>query len=143
MGRSKRKTGYLWSVLRDDRGWKGSAPTGMVFNYRPGRKGEYAEEILDCFNGTIQVDAMVACSHLATLDRTGGGPLGLAFCWAHGRRKLIKAKPKGGIPRGVGAETPQIRSSRRDRDTVNNVSPIIIITTATSTAYNMSRLPAL
>ena len=25
-------------------------------------------------------------------------PLGLAFCWAHGRRKLIKAKPKKGSP---------------------------------------------
>tara|TARA_R100001369_G_scaffold57543_2_gene84394 strand:+ start:1028 stop:1138 length:111 start_codon:yes stop_codon:yes gene_type:complete len=24
--------------------------------------------------------------------------LRLAFCWAHGRRKLIKAKPKKGSP---------------------------------------------
>jgi transposase len=28
----------------------------------------------------------------------GGDPLRLAFCWAHGRRKLIKAKPKKGSP---------------------------------------------
>ncbi|WP_376743739.1 IS66 family transposase [Ensifer canadensis] len=97
-GRGKTKTGYLWAVLRDDRGWNGSAPPGVVFHYRPGRKGEYAAEILDGFNGTIQVDAYGGYSHLATPDRAGGDPLRLAFCWAHGRRKLIKAKPKKGSP---------------------------------------------
>src|SRR6056297_1573836 len=54
-GRGKTKTGYFWAVLRDDRGWSGSSPPGVVFHYRPGRKGEYAEEILSGFNGTIQV----------------------------------------------------------------------------------------
>ncbi|WP_186400806.1 IS66 family transposase [Stappia sp. P2PMeth1] len=97
-GRGKTKTGYLWAILRDDRGWNGSAPPGVAFHYRPGRKGEYAAEILDGFNGTIQVDAYGGYSHLATPDRTGGEPLKLAFCWAHGRRKLIKAKPKKGSP---------------------------------------------
>ncbi len=97
-GRGKTKTGYLWAVLRDDRGWNGSAPSGVVFHYRPGRKGEYAAEILDGFNGTIQVDAYGGYSHLATTDRIGGAPLKLAFCWAHGRRKLIKATPKSGSP---------------------------------------------
>lgn len=97
-GRGKTKTGYLWAVLRDDRGWNGSAPPGVVFHYRPGRKGEYAAEILDGFNGTIQVDAYGGYSHLATSDRMGGDPLKLAFCWAHGRRKLIKATPKSGSP---------------------------------------------
>jgi transposase len=97
-GRGKTKTGYLWAVLRDDRGWNGSAPSGVVFHYRPGRKGEYAAEILEGFNGTIQVDAYGGYSHLATSDRVGGDPLKLAFCWAHGRRKLIKAAPKSGSP---------------------------------------------
>ena len=97
-GRGKTKTGYLWAVLRDDRGWNGPAPPGVVFHYRPGRKGEYAAEILKGFNGTIQVDAYGAYTHLATSKRPGGDPLRLAFCWAHGRRKLIKAKPKKGSP---------------------------------------------
>jgi transposase len=97
-GRGKTKTGYLWAVLRDDRGWNGPAPPGVVFHYRPGRKGEYAAEILDGFNGTIQVDAYGGYTHLATPKRTGGKPLQLAFCWAHGRRKLIAAKPKKGSP---------------------------------------------
>lgn len=41
-GRGKTKTGYLWAVLRDERGWSGLEPPGVVFHYRPGRKGEYA-----------------------------------------------------------------------------------------------------
>ena len=97
-GKGKTKTGYLWAVLRDDRGWNGPAPPGVVFHYRPGRKGEYAAEILEGFNGTIQVDAYGAYTHLATPKRPGGDPLRLAFCWAHGRRKLIKATPKKGSP---------------------------------------------
>ena len=97
-GRGKTKTGYLWAVLRDDRGWNGPAPPGVVFHYRPGRKGEYADEILTGFDGTIQVDAYGGYTHLAKPDRKGGKPLQLAFCWAHGRRKLIKAKPKKGSP---------------------------------------------
>jgi len=97
-GRGKTKTGYLWAVLRDDRGWNGTAPPGVVFHYRPGRKGEYAAEILTGFNGTIQVDAYGGYSHLATPKRPGGDPLRLAFCWAHGRRKLVKAAPKKGSP---------------------------------------------
>lgn len=97
-GKGKTTTGYLWAVLRDDRCWNGPAPPGVVFHYRPGRKGEYAAEILNGFNGTIQVNAYGAYTHLATPKRPGGAPLRLAFCWAHGRRKLIKAKPKKGSP---------------------------------------------
>ena len=95
-GRGKTKTGYLWAVLRDERGWNGPAPPGVVFHYRPGRKGAYADEMLTGFSGTIQVDAYGGYTHLAKPDRQGGEPLKLAFCWAHGRRKLIKAKPKKG-----------------------------------------------
>jgi transposase len=108
-GKGKTKTGYLWAVLRDDRGWGGTAPPGVVFHYRPGRKGEYAAEILAGFNGTIQVDAYGGYSHLATPKRTGGDPLRLAFCWAHGRRKLIKAKPK---KRSTRSRTPSAGQAR-------------------------------
>jgi len=111
-GRGKTKTGYLWAVLRDDRGWNGPAPPGMVFHYRPGRKGEYAAEISDGFNGTIQgeagqqtvrgtvcpTNAYGGYTHLATPKRTGGKPLQPAFCRAHGRRKPIAAKPRKGSP---------------------------------------------
>jgi len=97
-GRGKTKTGYLWAVLRDDRGWAGPQPPGVVFHYRPGRSGEHAEDILTGFEGTIQVDAYGGYDRLSKPDRTGGKPLKLAFCWSHGRRKLIEAKPKAGSP---------------------------------------------
>ena len=97
-GRGTTKTGYLWAVLRDDRGWGGPAPPGVVFHYHPGRGGQYASDILAGFEGTIQVDAYGAYTHLSKPSRPGGKPLKLAYCWAHGRRKLIEAKPKAGSP---------------------------------------------
>lgn len=97
-GRGKTKTGYLWAMLRDDRGWGGPAPPGVVFHYHPGRGGQYASDILAGFEGTIQVDAYGAYTHLFKPSRPGGKPLKLAYCWAHGRRKIIEAKPKAGSP---------------------------------------------
>ncbi len=121
-GRGKTKTGYLWAVLRDDRGWNGSASSGVVFHYRLGRKGEYAAEILDGFNGTIQVDAYGGYSHLATSDRNGGDPLKLAFCWSHGRRKLIKATPKSGSPI-VGEALVRIAALYKIEDSIRGSDP--------------------
>lgn len=97
-GRGRTKTGYFWTVLRDDRGWRGPSPPGVVFHYHPGRGGKYADEILTGFNGTIQVDAYGAYTHLATEKRVGGKPLTLAYCWAHGRRRLIQSVSKKGSP---------------------------------------------
>ena len=146
-GRGKTKTGHLWAVLRDDRGWNGPAPPGVVFPLPPRPKGRIRRRNPDRLqrhdpgplswfaskplpgNGCLQRPAFnlihqislfafdqrerqrtsVSCSrrgalwrlyspHLATPKRTGGEPLRLAFCRAHGRRKLIKAKPKKGSP---------------------------------------------
>lgn len=97
-GRGKTKTGYFWAVLRDDPGWHGPSPPGVVFHCRPGRSGEYAAEILKGFNRTIQVDAYGGYTALGTSKRTDGKPLRLAYCWSHGRRALIKAQPKSGSP---------------------------------------------
>jgi transposase len=42
-GRGRTKTGYLWALARDDRGWGGDDPPGVVFTYAPGRAGQNAE----------------------------------------------------------------------------------------------------
>jgi len=55
-GRGKTKKGYFWALARDDRGWSGPEPPGVIFNYAPGRGGKYAEQFLICFDGTLQVD---------------------------------------------------------------------------------------
>jgi transposase len=83
-GKEKSKAGDVWAVLKDDWGWGGSAPPGVVLRYRHGRKEEYASEILDGLGGTIQVDVYGGYEHLATPKRAGCTPLRLAFCSAHG-----------------------------------------------------------
>jgi hypothetical protein len=54
-GRGRTKTGYLWVVARDDRGWSGNDPPGIVYHYAPGRSGKHAERLLQGFDGILQV----------------------------------------------------------------------------------------
>ena len=97
-GRGRMKTGYLWAVLRDDRGHGGADPPIVVYHYAPGRGGEHAEQILGGFNGVLQVDGYAGYHRLARPERKGGAPLRLAWCWSHGRREIIAATPKAGSP---------------------------------------------
>lgn len=86
-GRGRTKTGYLWALARDDRGWGGRDPPGVVYCYAPGRGGKYAEAFVDGFSGILQVDGYAGYRRLKRSDRDGGA-LTLAYCWAHARRKL-------------------------------------------------------
>jgi len=97
-GRGRTKTGYLWAVLRDDRGHGGADPPIVVYHYAPGRGGEHAERILEGFDGVLQVDGYGGYHRLARPERKGGAPLQLAWCWSHGRREVIAATPKAGSP---------------------------------------------
>jgi transposase len=97
-GRGRTKTGYLWAVLRDDRGHGGADPPLVVYHYAPGRSGEHAERILEGFDGVLQVDGYGGYHRLARPGRRGGAPLRLAWCWSHGRREIIAATPKAGSP---------------------------------------------
>ena len=85
-GRRKTKTGYFWALARDDRPWLGQAPPGVAFTYASGRGGKYATEILQGFDGILQVDGYAGYNRL--LDRQKNGDIQLAYCWAHARRKL-------------------------------------------------------
>ncbi|MFV0409432.1 MAG: IS66 family transposase [Paracoccus sp. (in: a-proteobacteria)] len=87
-GNGRTKTGYAWALCRDDRRWCGNAPPGVVFNFRQSRSGEHAEEILQGYHGILQVDGYGGYNRLTRADRDGG-PLTLAFCWAHVRRKFL------------------------------------------------------
>jgi transposase len=97
-GHGRTKTGYLWAVLRDDRGHGGADPPIVVYHYAPGRSGAHAEQILEGFNGVLQVDGYGGYHRLARPGRRGGAPLRLAWCWSHGRREIIAATPKAGSP---------------------------------------------
>jgi len=87
-GRGRTKTGYLWVLARDDRGWSGNDPPGIIYHYAPGRSGKHAERLLQGFDGILQVDGYGGYNRLTRAERQGGGPLVLAYCWTHARRQL-------------------------------------------------------
>jgi len=95
-GRGRTKTGYLWSLARDDRGWGGADPPGVVFFYAPDRGGENAEKSLRGFDGILQLDGYQGYNRLTRPSRKGGDPIRVAYCWAHARRKLKEVFDRDG-----------------------------------------------
>jgi transposase len=94
-GRGRTKVGYFWSMARDDRPWGGSAPPAVTYSYAPGRGSQYALKLLAGYRGIVQCDGYAAYKQLADGARAGG-PVTLAFCWAHWRRRfyeIAKASP--------------------------------------------------
>ncbi len=94
-GRGRTKTGYFWVLARDDRPWQGPAPPAVVYSYAPGRGAEHALALLKGFTGVLQTDAYAAYRSLADPKRVGG-PVMLAYCWAHWRRQwfdIAKSPP--------------------------------------------------
>jgi transposase len=96
-GRGKTKTGYLWAVARDDRPWGSSDPPAVVYAYAPGRGGVHAVKLLDGFTGVLQVDGYAGYNALADPARSGG-PVTLAYCWSHLRRKFYEVYVGGHSP---------------------------------------------
>lgn len=96
-GRRRTKTGYFWSLARDDRPWGGADPPGVVYCYAPGRGGNHAEAILSGFAGVLQVDGYQGYNRLIGQDRAEG-TIQLAYCWAHARRKLHEIAKGGSAP---------------------------------------------
>ncbi len=94
-GRRKTKTGFFWALARDDRPWGGDDPPGVAFTYAPGRSGQYAENILKGFGGTLQVDGYSGYNRLL---KRPGEDIQLAYCWAHARRKLHEVSQTGTTP---------------------------------------------
>jgi len=93
--RGKTKTGYFWALARDDRPWDGDDPPGVAFTYAPGRSGQYAVDILQGFEGILQVDGYAGYNRL--LDRSSE-QVQLAYCWAHARRKLYEVAKNSTAP---------------------------------------------
>ena len=96
-GRGKTKTGYMWTLVRDERHWSGADPPGVVYRYEPGRGGKYGARLLKGFSGTVQLDAYSGHNILARPDRPGG-PVTRALCWGHARRKLKEVYDSSASP---------------------------------------------
>lgn len=70
--------------------WVSNVPGGdVVFHWHPGRGAERLKEVLaDNFTGTVQCDGYKA---YGSVQKQRAGPLELASCWAHVRRKFIES----------------------------------------------------
>ena len=97
-GRGRTRTGYMWTMVRDERPWCGARPAGCrVLGYAPGRGGKYGEKLLEGFSGTLQTDGYSGYNRLRRSDRPDGA-LTLAACWAHARRGLKEMFDSNGSP---------------------------------------------
>jgi transposase len=96
-GRGETKTGFMWALARDDRPWGGTDPPAVAYTYAPGRGGVHAVKLLAGFSGILQVDGYAVYDQLARPTRPGG-PLTLAFCWSHLRRKFYELYVGGNQP---------------------------------------------
>jgi transposase len=91
-GRGRTKTGYFWSMARDDRPFGGTDPPGVVYTYAPGRGGVHLYTLLKDYRGIVQCDGYAPYKKLPA-DR-----ITLAFCWAHVRRAFFDIARKGDAP---------------------------------------------
>lgn len=80
--------------------WAARSRRGVVFRFDERRDGEAADALLDEFTGTIVTDAHSAYNRLRTMrkqtdleePRAGPGPIELAGCMVHARRKFFEAE---------------------------------------------------
>ena len=79
-GKGKTKKAYLWAYRSGD---LEDGPPIVVFDYQPGRSGQFARDYLQDWQGHLMVDDF---SGYKALFRAGVTELG---CWAHARRKLF------------------------------------------------------
>ena len=96
-GRGKTKPGYFWALACDDRPWGSKTPPAVIYSYAPGRGGKHVETLLEGFSGVLQVDGYDGYNILVRPDRRGG-PVTLAYCWAHLRRRFYEIAAKGLAP---------------------------------------------
>jgi transposase len=89
LAKGKTVTGRLWTYVRDDRPFGGSAPPAAMFYFSRDRRGEHPNRHLAGYGGILQADAYAGFGELYCEARR---PVALtqALCWAHGRRNFFK-----------------------------------------------------
>ncbi len=128
-GRGRTKTGQLWAYARDDRPWGGNDPPMVAYVYAPDRKAERPEAHLADFAGILQVDGYGGYAALTRWRQQ----VGIAFCWAHVRRKFFELADKSPVATEVlrriallyaiedevrGSSAPERRALRAERSRV-------------------------
>ena len=82
-------TGRLWTYVRDDAPFGGTAAPAALFYYSPDRGGQHPEKHLAGYSGLMQADAYSGYNRLYAAGREPGLIIEAA-CWAHGRRKFFE-----------------------------------------------------
>src|SRR6202035_1271252 len=96
-GRGRTKTGYFWSMARDDRPFGGTDPPAVAYTYAPGRGAVHALKLLDHYRGIVQCDGYAA--YKTIVNTASDEAITLAFCWAHLRRRFFDIAEGG--PAGI------------------------------------------
>ena len=89
LAKGKTDTGRLWTYVRDDRPFGGTAPPAAVFSYSRDRGGEHPQAHLANYTGILQADAYGGYGKLYEPGRNPA-PIIEAPCWAHARRKFFE-----------------------------------------------------
>jgi transposase-like protein len=121
LARNQCRTGRLWTHVRDDRPFGGSAPAAAVYYYSPTREGEHAERQLARYTGIVQADAYSGFNGLFVPGRQPG-PIVEAACWAHSRRKFFELARLRKMPIAIEAVQRIDALFAIERD-INGVSP--------------------
>jgi transposase len=88
LAKCKCRIGRLWTYVRDDRPFAGTAAPAAAFFYSPDRGGVHPDAHLATYSGLMQADAYAGFNRLYAAGRQPG-PITEAMCWSHARRKFF------------------------------------------------------
>ena len=89
LAKGKTVTGHIWTYVRDDRPFGGTAPPAALYYASRDRRQEHPERHLHGFTGILQADAYAGYNGLYDPARPQGA-ITPALCWAHARRKFFE-----------------------------------------------------
>ena len=92
-GRKTVRLHQFWAHAVDDRPWNGPAPPAVAYIFAKSRSGREIRSQLSGYSGVVQVDAYSAYTALQKPGRNAG-PITLAYCNAHARRKFTDVYKK-------------------------------------------------
>jgi transposase len=102
LAKGKTVTGRLWTYVRDDRPFGGTAPPAAIFYFSRDRRGEHPSRHLTGYGGILQADAYAGFGDLYCEARKPAA-LTQALCWAHGRRNFFKLAQLAKAPLAIEA----------------------------------------
>jgi transposase len=103
LAKGKTDIGRIWTYVRDDRPFGGTAPPAALFHYSRDRGAEHPQRHLTGWSGLLQADAYAGYNALYQPDRPPK-PITGVLCWSHARRKFfVLADIAANVRRGPNA----------------------------------------